>query len=478
VDRFFLIVDDADVTNFQLAYDFHDSDWKNQSPFASPIGLLNAVAQARGRIEIRPSHRSARPIAFGAAGSAMAVNRLRERCTDTSPGPGSPAASALADRESRESIPAEADTRGVAVGAGRYLFDAMKTPAVRRAWQAMISAGAPATLRTLNGPTGPSEAVDVGGQKQELFTQCQAHQCDTIVLKALFDGVRFVGLFREGSRLTEVGAPTDAQRRVLRGEPVAAVTLRAAVALPTPSMPVTRDKDIAPVDETSNVARAVAMVRSGQAVDGFALLTSAAVTGDAAAQANAGQMLMHGVGTPRDRRKGLEWLEKAAAAGDLFAKLGLARAYHEGLGVTMDRRKASEFLVPLRSTPAAPEAEYWLVRTEDLGDATMRNAAQATPVRLRLCASAIEAGHRVAMVVCPMFTGQSEATYLNALEAAVRARRWMAGLNVEKLYVAEADDDDELRNRIAENEEIVRFLRTVDVKGHLQKLGFELQKPR
>ena len=84
------------------------------------------------------------------------------------------------------------------------------------------------------------------------------------------------------------------------------------------------------------------------------------------------------------------------------------------------------------------------------------------------------------MVVCPMFTGQSEAAYLGALDTAVRARPWTTGLNIEKLYVAEffADDDDELRNRIAENEEIARFLRTADVKGHLQKLGFELQKPR
>lgn len=485
VDRFFLLIDDEDVSNFQLAYDFHDSDWKNVSPFPNPGGLLNAIAQARGRVEIRPSHRSARPIAFGASGSAAAVNRLRERCIDTAAGGEARVAGAPS------AAPAPQPSAPVAaVSSGRYIFDALKDPAIRRAWQAMLAGRTPSTLKHLSGPATPSQSVDVDGQTQELFFQCMAHNCDSVDLKALFDGVGFVGLFRENGRITEVGPMTDAQRRVLRGGGAAAQAVPTkgpdavvvAPAAPATGAPLaSRPRDIPAVDDGSTTARAVAMVRSGQAVDGFALLTSAAVTGDVLAQANVGQMLMFGVGVPRDETRGLEWLEKAAAGGDAFAKLALGRAYFEGRGVTLDFTRSSEHFRQASATAAGPEADYWLLETPTAGLSGKWDPTASEAERLRLCGVAVAAGHRLAVVTCASFQpGANEASQLRSMESAVARKSWVAGTNIEKLYVDEffMDRDDQLRNKIAFAYEYSRAWQSTDLKAHLQKMGFDLQRPR
>ena len=116
----------------------------------------------------------------------------------------------------------------VSVGAGAltqapYLFDELKKPKYRGAWNAMMKgwAGAPAWLQTFakggNGVASPGTTADVGGTTFEFFFVCQPHNCGDNKFEVMFEkgGGRARGMLVTPNAKTFFGDPSDAEKAAL-----------------------------------------------------------------------------------------------------------------------------------------------------------------------------------------------------------------------------------------------------------------------
>ena len=70
----------------------------------------------------------------------------------------------------------------------------------------------------------------------------------------------------------------------------------------------------------------------------------AAEDGDAAAQAELGDVYWHGGGVDQDYREAISWYRRAAEQGNVGGQLGLGTAYWEGVGVPQDHAEAARWL--------------------------------------------------------------------------------------------------------------------------------------
>lgn len=113
---------------------------------------------------------------------------------------------------------------GVARAEDEYLFDALKKPAYRKAWNTMLASekNVPGWLVTFGrggpGVAGPLKPIAVDGRKMQASTVCKPHDCAGNELHVLFslDASSAVGsLVSAGSRPRYLGAPTSAQRMAL-----------------------------------------------------------------------------------------------------------------------------------------------------------------------------------------------------------------------------------------------------------------------
>lgn len=113
---------------------------------------------------------------------------------------------------------------GVAHADDEYLFDALKKPAYRKAWTAMLAGekNIPGWLIAFGkggpGVAGPLKTVTVDGRKMQASNVCKPHDCAGNELHIFFslDASSAVGsLTSEGQRPRYFGAPTPAQRMAL-----------------------------------------------------------------------------------------------------------------------------------------------------------------------------------------------------------------------------------------------------------------------
>lgn len=106
---------------------------------------------------------------------------------------------------------------------GPYLFDLLKRPAYRQAWNAALSgADAPQWLTAFgrggNGVATPSSTITIEGQTYEVASVCKPHDCGDNQFYALFvrGGAKAWGLLQENGRPPRFfGAPSPAQRAAL-----------------------------------------------------------------------------------------------------------------------------------------------------------------------------------------------------------------------------------------------------------------------
>lgn len=70
----------------------------------------------------------------------------------------------------------------------------------------------------------------------------------------------------------------------------------------------------------------------------------AAEDGDAAAQAELGDVHWYGDGVDQDYREAISWYRRAAGQGNVAGQLGLGTAYWEGVGVPQDHAEAARWL--------------------------------------------------------------------------------------------------------------------------------------
>lgn len=108
---------------------------------------------------------------------------------------------------------------------GPYLFDLMKQPADRAAWDGMLAgetvpAWVEGYAKTLDGPATPSIGVSVGGETYTLAFTCKAHDCGDNQLYVLFSsaGGKAWGLLIAGKERKWLGGPDRAvQDAILSG---------------------------------------------------------------------------------------------------------------------------------------------------------------------------------------------------------------------------------------------------------------------
>ncbi|AAW60490.1 SEL1-like repeat protein [Gluconobacter oxydans] len=89
---------------------------------------------------------------------------------------------------------------------------------------------------------------------------------------------------------------------------------------------------------------AIHLTETGQAVQGFALLSRIAATGDAEAAFRVGRAYLDGLGVPPSLEDGARWIYQAAEAGHIEAAFVLATLYTVGLPEGFEIRTASEGL--------------------------------------------------------------------------------------------------------------------------------------
>ena len=94
-----------------------------------------------------------------------------------------------------------------------------------------------------------------------------------------------------------------------------------------------------------------------------------AAKGDVEAMLYAADALMKGIGTPKDERSVVRYLQKAAGKGNVTAMVKLAKCYDGGLGVEKDPRKVAE----------------WAKKAADLGDADGKARRLGREPRRRRC---------------------------------------------------------------------------------------------
>ena len=103
---------------------------------------------------------------------------------------------------------------------GAYLFDVLKKPKYRGAWNAMMKgwAGAPAWLtafsRSGDGVATPGTTAVVSGVTFELYDVCKPHDCADNKFEVMFEpgGGRARGLLTTPNAKTYFGDPSEAEK--------------------------------------------------------------------------------------------------------------------------------------------------------------------------------------------------------------------------------------------------------------------------
>ena len=109
-----------------------------------------------------------------------------------------------------------------------YLFDLLKEPAYRGAWDAMLKGekNVPKWIvtfsKTYDGVASPATPIDVAGKSDLITSVCKPHDCGDNQLYVLFapDGAKAWGMLVEGGDQTRwFGGPSDAEQTALRSGP-------------------------------------------------------------------------------------------------------------------------------------------------------------------------------------------------------------------------------------------------------------------
>ena len=110
---------------------------------------------------------------------------------------------------------------------GEYLFDTLKRPAFKKAWNAMLAGGGRVPPWVIafgkggNGVANPATAVTISGQAYQLGNVCKAHDCGGNEVHVLFapGGTQAWGLLLEtGKPPRFLGGPDAAQQMVLEDD--------------------------------------------------------------------------------------------------------------------------------------------------------------------------------------------------------------------------------------------------------------------
>lgn len=96
-----------------------------------------------------------------------------------------------------------------------------------------------------------------------------------------------------------------------------------------------------PAEVAATTPEQLASLRAGPAPQYAAWIRTAAEMGLVEAQTIFGQMLLDGVGVPRDQAEGLAWFKRAANADHLMAINMIGRCYENGWGVPADETVAA-----------------------------------------------------------------------------------------------------------------------------------------
>jgi len=112
---------------------------------------------------------------------------------------------------------------GGALADGAYLFDVLKRPKYRGAWNAMMKgwAGVPAWLvefsKTSDGVATPGTAAEVGGKPFEFYGVCKPHDCADNKFEVMFEkgGGRARGILTTPNARTFFGDPNDDEKAAL-----------------------------------------------------------------------------------------------------------------------------------------------------------------------------------------------------------------------------------------------------------------------
>ena len=107
---------------------------------------------------------------------------------------------------------------------GDYLFDTLKKPVWRKAWNNMLASGGPMPgwislfSKNYNGVANPAALVSIAGQGYEIANVCKPHDCGGNELHVLFtpNGAQAWGLLLEtGKPWRFLGGPDAAQQAAL-----------------------------------------------------------------------------------------------------------------------------------------------------------------------------------------------------------------------------------------------------------------------
>ncbi|MDB5532862.1 MAG: inhibitor of vertebrate lysozyme precursor [Hyphomicrobiales bacterium] len=109
---------------------------------------------------------------------------------------------------------------------GDYLFDTLKKPAYRKAWNVMLAGekNIPAWLtifsKTYNGVASPVKAVSVGGKAYLSGYVCKPHDCAENALQVFFseNAASAVALIRQDGKARYLGGPDAAIKAALDRE--------------------------------------------------------------------------------------------------------------------------------------------------------------------------------------------------------------------------------------------------------------------
>jgi len=112
---------------------------------------------------------------------------------------------------------------GSAFAADEYLFDALKKPAYRKAWNAMLARekNIPAWIttfsRTYNGVASPVQTVTVSGKAYLSGYVCKPHDCADNALQVFFseNAAGATAVIRQDGKLRYLGAPDAAIKAAL-----------------------------------------------------------------------------------------------------------------------------------------------------------------------------------------------------------------------------------------------------------------------
>ena len=106
--------------------------------------------------------------------------------------------------------------------------------------------------------------------------------------------------------------------------------------------------EISTSDDDIQVGKANVFLKKGQYKEAVKIYKKIAMKGNAFAQGNYGNCLLHGWGVKQDMAKGIEWLEKSASQKGAWPCLKLAWVFlgydFNGKRITLDNQKAKEYI--------------------------------------------------------------------------------------------------------------------------------------